>query len=153
MQNIKLMLKRVVFLSFSLSFLLLGVPRDTFGHGADLKKKEGGPAGVEIGPHGGAVIDIGDGHFELTRENGADLSLYRLDEDLKTIPAEDVDSAELYVLLPGGKVVNLAMHSSQSASEPLHFVVSPKITARGGYLAVVSVSMGKESRNLRFQVS
>lgn len=140
-------------ISLTLGVVLLGVPRNVFAHGKELEKKAGGPARVEVGPHGGAVIDIGDGHFELARDSGGNLSLYRLDDDLKAIAAEDVDAAQLYALMPGGQTVKLAMQSSQSASLPLHFVVSPNITQRGGYLAIITVSMGNESRNLRFQIT
>ena len=152
MQNMKIALKGLVVLTVSLAVVWLSAPRDAFGHGKELKKKGGGPAPVEVGPHGGAVIDIGDGHFELARDPAGDLSLYRLDSDLKAIPAEDVDAAQLYALMPGGPMVKFAMEAVRSGSAPLHFVVDPKITQRGGYLAVISVSMGDESRNLRFLV-
>jgi hypothetical protein len=107
---------------------------------------------LEVGLHGGAFIYISDGHLELSRYQAGNLSLYRLGDDLKAVAAEDVDAAQLYALMPGGQTVKLAMESSRSASAPLHFVVNPKITQRGGYLVVVSVSMSNESRNLRFQV-
>ena len=154
MRNITFALKDLILLTVSLGVVLLGAPRDIFAHGKELeKKKGGGPASVEVGPHGGAAIDIGDGHFELARDPAGILSLYRLDDDLNAIPAEDVDAAQLYALMPGGQTVKLAMESSRSASVPLHFSVNPKITQRGGYSVVISVSMGDESRNLRFQVT
>lgn len=154
MRNITFALKDLILLTVSVGVVLLGAPRDIFAHGKELeKKKGGGPAAIEVGPHGGAVVDIGDGHFELARDPAGNLSLYRLDDDLKAIAAEDVDAAQLYALMPGGQTVKLAMESSRSASAPLHFVVNPKITQRGGYLVVVSVSMSNESRNLRFQVT
>ena len=152
MQNMKIALKRLILLTVSLCVVSLGTPRDAFGHGKELEKKGGGPARVEVGPHGGAVIDIGDGHFELARDPEGNLSLYRLDDDLKAIPAEDVDAAQLYALMPGGPMVKFVMEAVRSDSVPLHFVVDPKITQPGGYLAVISVSMGDESRNLRFLV-
>lgn len=152
MQNMKIALKGLIVLTVSLAVVWLGAPRDSFAHGKPLVKKGGGPAPVEIGPHGGAVIDIGDGHFELARDPAGNLSLYRLDDDLKAIPAEDVDAAQLYAMLPGGQMVKFVMEAVRSGSAPLHFVVDPKITQRGGYLAVISVAMGDESRNLRFLV-
>ena len=152
MQNMKIALKGLVVLTVSLAVVWLSAPRDAFGHGKELKKKGGGPAPVEVGPHGGAVIDIGDGHFELARDPAGNLLLYRLDSDLKAIPAEDVDAAQLYALMPGGPMVKFVMEAVRSDSVPLHFVVDPKITQPGGYLAVISVSMGDESRNLRFLV-
>jgi hypothetical protein len=136
-----------------LGVLSLGASRDAWAHGKDLAKKQGGGAATfELGPHGGAAIDIGDGHFELVREAAGALSLYRLDTDLKAIPAEDVDAVQIYALTPGGDTVKCAMTAVRSESAPLHFSVTPKIDQRGGYLAVVSIAMGDESRNLRFQV-
>jgi hypothetical protein len=146
-------LNGVIPLTLSLALLLLGASQDGFAHGEQLEKKAAGPASVEVGPHDGAAINIGDGHFELVRGPAGDLSLYRLDDDLKAIPAEDVDAAEFYALLPGGQTVKAAMHVAQSDSVPLHFSVVPKITLRGGYSVVISVSMGNQSRNLRFQVN
>lgn len=153
MRNLTFALKGLILLTVSLGVVLLGAPRDAFAHGKELeKKKGGGPASVEVGPHGGAVVDIGDGHFELARDPAGNLSLYRLDDDLKAIPAEDVDAAQFYALMPGGQMVKFVMEAVQSASAPLHFSVNPKIKQRGGYSVVISVSMGDESRNLRFQV-
>lgn len=147
-------LKRLILLTVSLGVVLLGAPRDAFAHGKELeKKKTGGSAAVEVGPHGGAVIDIGDGHFELARDPAGNLSLYRLDDDLKAIAAEDVDAAQLYAFMPGRQTMKFSMEAAASASAPLHFAVNPKITQRGGYLVVISVSMGGEPRNLRFQVT
>ena len=51
-----------------------------------------------------------------------------------------------------GRRRNLPWSAVRSSSEPVHFGASPKIAQPGGYLAVVSVVMGDESRNLRFQV-
>lgn len=152
MRNMTCALKGLILLTVSLGVVLLGAPRDAFAHGEQLEKKAGGPASVEIGPHGGAVIDIGDGHFELARDLAGNLTLYRLDDDLKPIPAEDVDAAELYALMPEGQTVKFVMKAVKSASAPLHFGLNPKITQRGGYSVVIRVSMGGESRNLRFQV-
>jgi hypothetical protein len=152
MKNMTCALKGLILLTVSMGVVLLGTPRNVFAHGKELEKKAGGPARVEVGPHGGAVIDIGDGHFELARDPEGNLSLYRLDDDLKTIPAEDVDAAQLYALTPGGQTVKF-MKAVPSASAPLHFAVNPNITQRGGYLAIITVSMGNESRNLRFQVT
>jgi hypothetical protein len=153
MKKMTFALKSLILLTMSLGVVLLGAPRNVFAHGKELEKKAGGPARVEVGPHGGAVIDIGDGHFELARDPDGNLSLYRLDDDLKAIPAEDVDAAQLYALMPGGQMVKFFMKSVPSASAPLHFGVNPNITQRGGYLAIITVSMGNESRNLRFQVT
>ncbi len=147
----KLYIWIVSVLTVSLGFVLLGTPRNAFAHGAQLEKKGGGPASVEVGPHGGAVIDIGDGHFELARDPGGTLSLYRLDDDLKAIPAEDVDAAQLYVLMPGGQMAKFVMEAVRGTSAPLHFAVNPKIAQRSGYSVVITVSMGGGSRNLRFQ--
>ena len=152
MQNMTLALRALMLLTVSLVIVFLGAPRDAFGHGKELEKKAGGPAQVEVGPHGGAVVDIGEGHFELARDPAGSLSLYRLDDDLKAIPAEDVDAAQLYALMPAGQTVKFAMEAVRSGSEPVHFGASPKIAQPGAYLAVVSVAMGDESRNLRFQV-
>ena len=152
MGNMTFAPKGLILLIVSLGVLLLGAPRNAFAHGAQLEKKGGGPAAVEVGPHGGATIDIGDGHFELVRDAAGNLSLYRLDDDLKVIPAEDVDAAQLYAVIPGGQMVKFVMEAVRNGSEPLHFVVKPNITQPGGYLAVISLSMGNESRNLRFQV-
>ena len=152
MRNMKFALKGLILLTVSLGVVLLDAPQDAFGHGKELEKKGGGPARMEVGPHGGAVIDIGDGHFELARDPAGNLPLYRLDGDLKAIPAEDVDAAQFYALVPGGQTAKFVMESVRSGSEPLHFAVNPKISERGGYLAVISVSMGDESRNLRFLV-
>ena len=145
-------LKGLIAITVSWGVLSLVVPRYAFAHGKGLVKKAGGPAAVEPGPHGGAVIDIGDGHFELVRDPSGALSLYRLDTELTAIPAEDVDAAQLYAVVTGRQTVKLAMEAVRSGSAPLHFSVNPKITGRGGYSAVIGVSMGDESRNLRFQV-
>jgi hypothetical protein len=37
-------------------------------------------------------------------------------------------------------------------SAPLHFSINPNMTQRGGYLAVIALSIGDASWNLRFQV-
>lgn len=132
--------------------LSLVAPRAALAHGKELEKKGGGPARAEPGPHGGAVIDIGDGHFELTSDGAGNLSLYRLDDSLKVIPAEDVDSAQIYAMLPGGKSMTFAMQAVTSAVAPLHFVAKSGITARGGFLAVISVAIAGQTQNLRFQV-
>jgi hypothetical protein len=153
MKKMTFALKGLILVTVSLGVALLGVPRNVFAHGKELEKKAGGPARVEVGPHGGAVIDIGDGHFELARDPEGNLSLYRLDDDLKAIPAEDVDAAQLYALMPGGQTEKFVMNAVPSASVPLHFAVNPKISLRSGYLVVIGVSMGGESRNLRFQVT
>jgi hypothetical protein len=142
----------LIAVAVSVGGLSLAMSRHVSAHGKELVKKGGGPAAVELGPHGGAVIDIGDGHFELVRDRAGVLSLYRLDTDLKAIPAEDVDAARLYAMVPGGQTVNFPMEAVRSDSAPLHFSINPKITERGGYLAVIGVSMGDDSRNLRFQV-
>lgn len=128
---------------------------DLSAHGKGLVKKGGGPAPIEIGPHGGAVIDVGDGHFELTRDGDGALALFRLDSDEKVIPAEDVDSAELYVLTPSGPPGRAAMAAIKGTDEktPLHFRAAPTAGIRGGYLAIISVTMGETSRNLRFEVT
>ncbi len=152
MRYITLALRGLMVLIVSLGIVFLSTPRNAFGHGKELEKKGGGPARVEVGPHGGAVVDIGHGHFELARDPAGSLSLYRLDDDLKAVPAEDVDAAQLYALVPAGQTAKFAMESVRSGSEPVHFGASPKIAQPGGYLAVVSVVMGDESRNLRFQV-
>lgn len=152
MQNMMLALRALMLLTVSLGIVFLGASTEAFGHGKELEKKGGGPARKEVGPHGGAVVDIGDGHFELARDPAGSLSLYRLDDDLKAIPAEDVEGAQLYALMPAGQTVKFVMEAVRSGSEPAHFDASPKIAQPGGYLAVVSVAMGDESRNLRFQV-
>lgn len=152
MRTMTTALKGTFVIIAALGVFLLGAPRDVLAHGKELTKKKGGPAAVEVGPHGGAAIDIGDGHFELVREPAGALSLYRLDTDLKAIPAEDVDAAQVYALTPGGQTVKFVMTPVRSDSAPVHFSVNPKIDQRGSYLAVVSVAMGEESRNLRFQV-
>lgn len=152
MRQVAAALKGTVVILASLGVLSVATPRDAWAHGEQLTKKAGGPAGVEVGPHGGAAIDIGDGHFELVRDAAGALSLYRLDTELNAIPAEDVDGAQLYALTPGGQTVKLLMTPVQSDTVPLHFSVKPNIAQRGGYLAVVSVAMGKKSQNLRFQV-
>lgn len=123
-----------------------------YGHGAALEKKGSGPAAQERGPHGGAAIDIGDGHFELVRETEGTLSLYRLDDDLHSIPAEDVDSAALHAVFPGGEVSTWGMDKLGTEPDPAHFSVTPKGVSRG-FLAVVTVVMGGEVQNLRFQVN
>jgi hypothetical protein len=152
MQNMTLALRALMLLTVSVGIVSLGAPPDAFGHGKESEKKGTGPARVEVGPHGGAVLDVGDAHFELARDPAGTLSLYRLDDDLKAIPAENVDVAQLYALMPAGQTVKFAMEAVRSGSEPVHFGASPKIAQPGGYLAVVSVAMGDESRNLRFQV-
>jgi hypothetical protein len=136
----------------TLTLLLLAPAHEVFGHGKELEKKGGAAAAQEAGPHGGAVVDIGDGHFELVREPSGVLSLYRLDDALKLIPAEDVDRAQLHAVTADGRLSNLEMQKAGSGSVPLHFSVDPKIKGPGNYLAVVSVSMSNESQNLRFQV-
>src|SRR4051794_28730868 len=152
MQNMRLALRALMLLTVSLVIVFLCAPRDALGHGKELEKKGGGPTREEVGPHGGAVVDIGDGHFELARDPAGSLSLYRLDDDLKAISAEDVDAAQLYALMPAGQTGEFAMEGVRSVSEPVHFGASSKIAQPGGYLAVVSVAMGDESWNLRFQV-
>ena len=152
MRRMAIALKGLIAVTVSLGILSLVVPRYAFAHGKGLVKKAGGPSAVELGPHGGAVVDIGDGHFELVRDAGGALSLYRLDIEMQAIPAEDVDAALLYAMLPSGQMVTFVMAAVPSGSAPLHFSVNPKITGRGGYSAVIGVSMGDESRNLRFQV-
>src|SRR5438046_4084335 len=108
MQNMMLALRALMLLTVSLGIVFLGAPPDAFGHGKELEKKGGGPTREEVGPHGGAVVDIGDGHFELARDPAGSLSLYRLDDDLKAIPAEDVDAAQLYALMQAGQTVKVA---------------------------------------------
>lgn len=152
MRTMAATLKGTFVIVASLGVFSLGAPREAWAHGEQLQKKQGGPASVIVGPHGGAVIDIGDGHFELVRDPAGALSLYRLDIDMKAIPAEDVDAVQVYALTPGGQIVKLVMTPVQSDSVPLHFSVNPNIAQRGGYLAIVSVAMGEESRHLRFQV-
>lgn len=152
MRTLAAALKGTVGIIASLGVLSLGAPRDVSAHGKELTKKKGGSAAVELGPHGGAVIDIGDGHFELAREPAGALSLYRLDTDLKAIPAEDVDAAQVYALTSSGQTVKFVMTPVRSDSAPLHFSVDSKVDQRGSYLAIVSVTMGEASRNLRFQV-
>ncbi len=137
----------------ALGVFSLGAPREAMAHGKQLTKKAGGGAApVELGPHGGAAIDIGNGHFELVRDPDGALSLYRLDSDLQAIPAEDVDAAQVYAVTPGRQTVKLVMTAVRSESLPLHFSTKSAIAQRGGYLAIVSVAMGEEIRNLRFQV-
>lgn len=133
----------------SLGFSTLG-----FGHGKELEKKKGGPAVQEAGPHGGAAIDIGDGHFELVREADGALSLYRLDGEMTLIPAEDVDAAEIHAIGPNKELFRAAMTKiGGTASAPLHFyIASPQLKSLKAYMAVISVSMGEESQNLRFLV-
>jgi hypothetical protein len=53
MQTMTLALRALMLLTVSLSIVFLGAPRDAFGHGKELEKKGGGPARVEVGPHGG----------------------------------------------------------------------------------------------------
>lgn len=132
----------------------LGFPTLGFGHGKELQKKKGGSAVQEAGPHGGAVIDIGDGHFELVREDDGALSLYRLDVELNVIPAEDVDAAEIHAIGPDKELFKAAMtKAGGNASAPLHFyIASPQLESLKAYLAVISLSMGEESQNLRFLV-
>ena len=144
--------KRSLAVAVALASLLLGRADEVFGHGKELEKKKGASGTQEVGPNGGAAVDIGDGHFELVRDPRGALALYRLDEDLKLIPAEDVDAVQLHAITPDGKVLNFEMQKAGSGSVPLHFGVDPKIKGSGGYLAVVSVSMSNESQNLRFQV-
>ena len=148
----KMALKGSIAITVSLGVLWLGVPRYLFAHGKELVKKAGGPASMEVGPHRGAAISIGDGHFELVRDSAGVLSLYRLDDDLKAIPAEDVDAAHLYAVMPGGEMVMSVMERVRNDPAPLHFSVKPNIRQRGGYLAIIGLSMGDASRNLRFQV-
>ena len=140
-------------LALVLGIVSMGFPGFVFGHGKELEKKAGGKAVQEAGPHGGAVIDIGDGHFELVRESNGALSLYRLDGELKVIPAEDVDAAVIHVLGPDRKVViaNMAKVGG-SESVPLHFSIGPLLKGSTGFTAVISVSMGEQSQNLRFLV-
>ena len=120
-------------------------------HGASLEKKASGPAAQERGPNGGAVIDIGDGHFELTREGDATLALYRLDDDLHAIPAEDVDSAVLHAGLPSGVVSTWPMEKVGAEPNLVHFSVTPKGSTKG-LLVVITVAMGEKNQNLRFLV-
>ncbi|MEO8505075.1 MAG: hypothetical protein ABI609_14340 [Acidobacteriota bacterium] len=131
--------------------VLLLVTPPVFAHGAALEKKSGGAAARERGPHGGAVLDIGDGHLELARDGTGALSLYRLDDSLAPIPAEDVDSAIVHALLADGTTANWSMDKIGSAPEQSHFSVTPA-AVRGGFLAVVTVAMGDEVHNVRFQV-
>jgi hypothetical protein len=146
-------LKGIVFMVAALAVFSLSASRDVSGHGRELRKKACAAAAVEVGPHGGAVIDVGDGHFELVRNAAGALSLYRLDTELKAIPAEGVDGAQVCAVMPGGKTVKLIMTPVRNEFQPLYFSVNPNIAQRGGYLAIVSISMGEESpRNLRFQV-
>ena len=132
----------------------LGFPTLGFGHGKELEKKKGGPAVQEAGPHGGAVIDIGDGHFELVREADGALSLYRLDGELKVIPAEDVDAAVIHAIGTDKELMSVAMtKSGGNASAPLHFYgASTQLKTLKAYMAVISLSMGEASQNLRFLV-
>ena len=83
MQNMTLALRALMLLTVSVGIVSLGAPPDAFGHGKESEKKGTGPARVEVGPHGGAVLDLGDAHFELARDPAGTLSLYRLDDDLK----------------------------------------------------------------------
>lgn len=147
--------KGLLALVVAMGLLWIGGTRELSAHGKGLVKKGGGPAVVELGPHGGAVIDIGDGHFELVRDPDGALSLYRLDSELTAIPAEDVDAAELYVLGPAGPPTRFVMTAVKGVDEktPFHFRAAPKVAARGGYLAIVAVGMGEVSRNLRFEVT
>jgi hypothetical protein len=144
--------RRSLAVVLTLVSLLLAPADEVSGHGKELEKKGGAAAAQEAGPNGGAVVDIGDGHFELVRDSSGALSLYRLDEALKPIPAEDVDRAQLHALTADGKLLNFEMQKAGSGSATLHFSVDPKIKGSGNYLAVVSVSMSNESQNLRFQV-
>ena len=140
-------------LAFVLSVVGLSFPGLVFGHGKELEKKAGGAVVQEAGPHGGAVIDIGDGHFELVLESSGALSLYRLDGELTVIPAEDVDGALIHMVGPDNKVVSASMAQvGGSGSEPLHFSIVPMLKSSTGFMAVISVSMGDESQNLRFLV-
>jgi hypothetical protein len=152
MRTMAALLKGILAIMAVLGVFSLSASREALAHGKALTKKQGEPATVEVGPHGGAVIDIGNGHFELVRDSAGALSLYRLDSELKAVPAEDVDAAAIYVLTSGGQTVKFAMSPVRSDTEPLHFSGKPAIAQRGGYLAVVSVAMGEESRNFRFQV-
>ena len=140
-------------LALILGIVSLGFPGLVFAHGKALEKKAGGSAVQEAGPHGGAVIDIGDGHFELALESNGALSLYRLDGELKVIPAEDVDGALVYMVGPDKKVVSANMAKvGGGGSQPLHFSIVPTLKSSTGFMAVISVSMGEESQNLRFLV-
>ena len=140
-------------LAFVLGIVSAGFPGFVFGHGKELEKKAGGAAVLEAGPHGGAVIDIGDGHFELVRESSGALSLYRLDGELKVIPAEDVDAAVIHMVGADKKVVSASMaRTGGTDSAPLHFSVVPTAKGSTGFMAVISVSMGEQSQNLRFLV-
>lgn len=135
-----------------LALLALVDAPSAYGHGATLQKKGSGQAAQERGPHGGAVIDIGDGHLELVRKSAGAFSLYRVDDTLHAIPAEDVDSAVLHAVLPGSEASNWAMDKIGAAPDPAHFSVTPKGVTRG-FLAVVTVVMGDKVQNLRFQVN
>jgi hypothetical protein len=152
MRTVAASLKGILVIIAVLGVFSLSASREALAHGRALTRKQGEPAAVEVGPHGGAVIDIGNGHFELVRDPAGALSLYRLASDLKAIPAEDVDAAEIYVLKSGGQTVKFALTPVRSDTAPLHFSGKPPIAQRGGYLAVVSVATGEKSRNLRFQV-
>lgn len=145
-------IRRLLAVLLSLVALLLIPASEASGHGKELEKKTGAPGEQEIGPNGGAVVDIGDGHFELVRDPSGALALYRLDGDMKLIPAEDVDAVNLHAVTADGKISSFEMQKAGSGSAPLHFVIDPKIKGSGDYLAVVSLSMGDESQNLRFQV-
>lgn len=144
--------RRSLAVVLTLVSLLLAPADEVSGHGKELEKKKGASGAQEVGPNGGAAVDIGDGHFELVRDPRGALSLYRLDDDLKLIPAEDVDAVQLHAVMADGKLLNFEMQKAGSGSALLHFSVDPKIKGSGDYLAVVSVSMGDESQNLRFQV-
>jgi hypothetical protein len=128
------------------------MPASLRAHGNQLQTKRGEPVAVEVGPHGGGVVDVGDGHFELVRDPSGALSLYRLDANLLALAARDVRTAQLYILTTSEDALEMPMQAVDSDGAPRHFGIDPGIRRRADYMAVVSVSMGGRPTNLRFLV-
>lgn len=132
--------------------LFLILPDQAWAHGPGLGDDESNESKEEEekGPHGGAVVVIGDNHLEFTVDHASgEIVLYLLDKELNVIPMPETYSGVVYLNMTDGpkKTIDLEYGTEGSVS---YLDAETEIKEIGPFKAVVSLKNGDKRENLRF---
>jgi len=152
----KSIFKWVMTLSFIMAVGILSNFSETvWAHGDQLGADEDEHDKVEkkegvTGPHGGQVVEFEKNYLEFTVDHkGGGITLFLLDEDLKTVPMPESYSGVIYMTLEDNSKKTLTL--KRGTEGPVsHLETETGTKDIGSFKAVVSLKIGEKRQNFRF---
>lgn len=133
--------------------ILPGFSDTVWAHGDELGHEESSGSQEKeelIGPHGGQVVEFDKNYLEFTVDHrGGGITLFLLDEDLKTVPMSESYSGLIYLTMDDGSKKTLTLERGTEGAIS-HLEAKTGAKDIGSFKVVVSLKIGEKRQNLRF---